>query len=153
MVPCLITPPGNIEDQFRRNRPAVRKLYRPLAGLVSFQTFRKLPDSLRPRIQTHMVFKTSELDDIMLFLISRHAPRNPFLRLRQRGAQRIPYFFQVLPYSFRLCPNIFLNGFWRFPAVMALLLSLKNAPALWTCPHISHLYLSHITCSQMLTPY
>lgn len=74
MVLRLITPPGNIKNQFRRNRPVVRKLYRPLTGLVIFQTFGKFPDSLRPRIESHMVFKTGKLDDIMFLPISRHTP-------------------------------------------------------------------------------
>ena len=139
MIPCHITPSGNIRNQFHRNRPAVRKLYTSLAGLVFFQTFRKLLDSLRPRIQAHMVFKSGELDDIMLFPIIRHTPRYPFLRLRQRRTQRIPYFFQILPYFFRLFLNVSLNRFRRFSAVMALFLPLKSTPALRTCPHLPSL--------------
>ena len=74
MIPRLITPPGYIGDEFRRDRTAVWKLYSPLAGLVFFQAFGKFQDSLRARIQPYMVFKTGEMDDIMLLPVSRHTP-------------------------------------------------------------------------------
>ena len=74
MIPRLITPPGDIGDELRRKGLAVGNLYGPLAGLVIFQTFGKFPDSFRPRIQAHMIFKTGILDDIMLLPISRHTP-------------------------------------------------------------------------------
>ena len=68
--------------------------------------------------------------------ISRHAPWNPLLRLRQRRAERFPYFLQISLHRFRLCRNVFIYCFRRFPAVMALLLPLKGTPALWTRPHL-----------------
>ncbi len=68
MVPCLEAPSGNIRDQFRRNRPAVWKLYGSLTGPVFCQMFGKFQNCFRTRIQTCMVFESGKISFLLVFL-------------------------------------------------------------------------------------
>ena len=119
----LPAPIRNLPDQLQWKRLLIRQPYRPLAGFIAGQLVLKPRNCLRAGIQADVPLGGGKLNYVFPAPKRGHAPGNPFLRIRKRTANRLPYRLQKGPCRFVLKCDILVNVL-RFDAVMPLILIL-----------------------------
>ena len=137
MIPGVPAPVRDLCDQLQREIIGIWYLDRPLAVIAAclFQLLCKEGYCFRSGIQTDMLLRSGKVYDVMSLPPSRHRPGNLLCRIRQSGTDHIPYALQLAADSLVLCKDVFVYCLRWFPAIMALILILERASALWAFPH------------------
>lgn len=131
VIPRLITPHSDIPDQITGQMVTVWDLDRTLAVFqtASFKFRGKVKHRLRSRIQSDVLLLRSEMNDVMLIPVSRHAPGDLFGSIRKCLSQAFSYDQQLLPDGRIKLQNVLIDRLRLFAAVMRLILSGELSPA------------------------
>ena len=131
-----IAPDCDLSDQLFRQRFGVGQPDRPLAHIIIRKSVRKKNCRFTARIQSQMLFRRCEVDDIPSFPICWHAPRNFLLCFRQSRAKDLTHLVQIRSGIFILFFNVLIDGF-DLTAVMVLAFAAETPTAFGAFLHSS----------------
>ena len=129
-----LTPPGDVPDQVKRQRPVIGKPDSTFACLIFLQPVRECFHGFRARVQTDVFFGGSELYQIVFFPVSGHAPRDLFFGIWKSCFYGVVDLPEIKLDVLWLPRDIFFDGLRRLTAVVALIGGSEGTTAFWTLP-------------------